>query len=130
MDTTTEKSAIEKLLSSYGDVINTSDVSKTLAFFTQDGTLMPNGAPAAKGQEQLKGAYESLFKAFELNVEYTTDEVIINGDYAFARTHSKGSTLIHANGKTIPVDNKELFVLHKENAQWKIFHYIFNNNKM
>ena len=130
MYTTTDYSAIEKLLSSYGDKINASDVSKTLELYTQNGTLMPQGAPAVKGKEQLKSAYESLFKAFQLKVEYVTDEVIVNGDYAFAKTHSVGSTLMHANGQTIPVDNKELFVLHKNNGEWKISHYIFNNNKL
>lgn len=130
MNTTTDNSAIEKLLSSYGDIINASDVSKALALYTKDGTLMPNGAPSVNGHVQLKASYEYLFKSFQLNVEYITDEVIVNGDYAFAKTHSTGNTLIHANGQTIPVDNKELFVLHKDDGQWKISHYIFNNNKM
>jgi uncharacterized protein (TIGR02246 family) len=130
MDTTAEKKDIEKLLTSYGEAINTSDVSKTVALYTNDGLLMPQGAPVAKGQEQLTAAYEGLFKASQLKVEYFTDEVIVNGDYAYARTNSRGSTLIRASGVTIPVDNKELFVLHKDNAGWKIAHYIFNNNKM
>ena len=91
---------------------------------------MPNGAPLSKGQEQLKSTYEGLYKTFKLNVEYHTDEVIVNDDYAYARTNSKGSTLIRATGENIPVDNKELFMLQKENGQWKISHYIFNNNKM
>jgi ketosteroid isomerase-like protein len=51
---------------------------------------MPQGAPVATGQQQLKAAYESLFKAFQLNAEYFTDDVIVNGDFAYARTHSKG----------------------------------------
>lgn len=130
MDTTAENLAIEKLLSIYGDVLNSSDVSKTVALFTRDGILMPNGAPLAKGQEQLKVTYEALYNAFQLNVEYVTDEVIVNGDYAYARTNSRGNTLIHATGETIPVENKELFVLHKDNGQWKISHYMFNNNRM
>jgi uncharacterized protein (TIGR02246 family) len=130
MNTTAEKMDIEKLMASYGEALNASDVSKTVALFTKDGINMPNGAPLSKGQEQLKAAYEGLYKAFQLNVEYFTDEVIENGDYAYVRTNSKGTTLIHASGVTIPVENKELFVLHKDNGQWKISHYIFNNNKM
>jgi ketosteroid isomerase-like protein len=130
MNTTTEKSDIEKLLSFYGEALNTSDVSKTVALFTKDGINMPSGAPLSKGQEQLKAAYEGLYKAFQLNVEYFTNEVIENGDYAYVRTSSKGTTLVRTSGVTIPVDNKELFILHKDNGQWKISHYMFNNNKM
>ena len=130
MTTTAEKTDIEKLMASYGEAVNSSDVLKSVALYANDGLLMPQGAPAAKGQEQLKAAYEGLFKAFQLNVEYFTDEVIVNGDFAYARTHSKGSTVIRATGATIPVDNKEIFGLHKGNGGWKISHYIFNNNKI
>jgi uncharacterized protein (TIGR02246 family) len=130
MNTIAEKSAIEKLLSFYGEALNASDVSKTVALFTKDGINMPNGAPLSKGEEQLKITYEALYKAFQLNVEYFTDEVILNGDYAYVRTNSKGKTLMRATGETIPVENKELFVLNKDNGQWKISHYMFNNNKM
>lgn len=130
MNTTEENSAIEKLLSAYGNALNASDVSKTVALYTNEGIIMPNGAPLSKGQEQLKVTYEALYKAFKLTVEYVTDEVIVNSDFAFARTNSRGNTIIQATGETIPIENKELFVLQKDNGQWKISHYIFNNNKM
>jgi len=128
MNATVTKSAIEDLLSSYSEALNNSDVLKTVALYVNQGIIMPNGAPLSKGGEQLRITYEGLFKAFELNVKYNIDEIIISGDYAFARTHSKGTGLIRANAQTIPIDNKELFVLQKENGQWKISHYIFNNN--
>jgi ketosteroid isomerase-like protein len=72
VNTTAEKTDIEKLMASYGESINASEVSKSVALYTNDGLLMPQGAPAAKGQEELKAAYERLFKAFRLNVEYFT----------------------------------------------------------
>ena len=127
MNTTEEKAAIEKLLSAYSHALNASDVSKTVALYTKDGMIMPNGAPLS---QQLEATYTGLYKAFQLNVEYFTDEVFVNGNYAWARTHSKGSTLIRATEQTMPVENKELFLLQKENGEWKISHYMFNNNKM
>jgi uncharacterized protein (TIGR02246 family) len=130
MNTTVEKAAIEKLLSAYSEALNAADVSKTVELYTKDGIIMPNGAPLSQGQEQLKVTYTGLYKAFQLNVAYFTDEVSVNGDYASARTHSNGNTQIRANGETMPVENKELFLLQKENGKWKISHYMFNNNKM
>lgn len=35
-------------------------------------------------------------------------------DYAFTRTTSKGTTLIHANGQKVAEENRELFVLQKK----------------
>jgi len=121
-----EKNEIKKLLFTYRDALNASDVNKVLPLYTEDGIFMPSGAPTAIGTEQVKGAYEFVFSNIELSIEFYIDEISINGDYAFARTTSKGSTLIYATGATVPEENRELFVLQKENGQWKIDRYMFN----
>lgn len=129
MNTTAEKTAIEKLLFSYRDALNTSDVSKVLSLYTQDGVFMPTNAPTAKGSEQLKSSYEFVFKMIQLNVEFFIEEISVQGEIAYAVTNSKGTTLVHANGQTVPEENRELFVLAKENGSWKIARYMFNKTK-
>ena len=129
MEQTTEKSAIEKLLFSYRDALNASDVNKVLPLYTSEGVFMPSNAPSAVGQEQVKASYEFVFSQIQLNIEFYIDEIVVNGDYAFARTISKGTTLIHANGQTVAEENRELFVLQKTNGQWKISRYMFNKMK-
>lgn len=129
MNSQTEKSTIEELLFSYRDALNNSAVSKVLPLYTNDGVFMPSNAPSAIGQEQVKVSYEFVFKSIQLNIEFFIDEIEISGDFAFARTISKGTTLIHANGQTLPEENRELFVLQKVNGQWKIARYMFNKMK-
>jgi uncharacterized protein (TIGR02246 family) len=129
MEQTTEKNAIEKLLFSYRDALNTSDVNKVLPLYTNDGVFMPSNAPSAFGQEQVKAAYEFVFSQIQLNIEFYIGEIVVNGDYAFARTTSKGTTLIHANKQTVAEENREIFVLQKTNGQWKIARYMFNKMK-
>ncbi len=129
MEQATEKSAIEKLLFSYRDALNASDANKVLPLYTKDGVFMPSNAPTASGQEQVKASYGFVFKTIQLKIEFFIDEIVVNGDYAFARTTSKGTTLIHATGQTVPEENRELFVLHKEGGQWKIARYMFNKMK-
>lgn len=129
MEQSTEKSAIEKLLFSYRDALNKSDVNKVLPLYTNDGVFMPSNAPSAIGQEQVKAAYEFVFSQIQLNIEFYIDEIVVNGDYAFARTTSKGTKLIHANNQTVAEENRELFVLQQANGQWKIARYMFNKMK-
>jgi uncharacterized protein (TIGR02246 family) len=129
MEQTTEKSAIEKLLFSYRDALNASDVNKVLALYANDGVFMPSNAPSAVGQEQVKASYEFVFSQIQLNIEFYIDEIVVNGDYAFARTISKGTTLIHANGQKVAEENRELFVLQNAKGQWKISRYMFNKMK-
>ncbi len=126
MDQTTETLAIEKLLYTYRDALNASDVSQVLPLYTSDGVFMPSGAPSAIGQEQVKAAYEFVFSQIQLSIEFFIDEIVVNGEYAFARTTSKGSTVIHATGQTVAEENRELFVLQKVNGEWKISRYMFN----
>ena len=124
MNTTTEKTAIEKLLYSYRDALNASDVSKILSLYTEDGAFMPTNAPTANGHEQLKGSYEFVFKTIQLHIEFYGSEIVVSGNQAYAVTSSKGTTLIHANGQTLPEENRELFILNKENGEWKIARYM------
>lgn len=127
MNIKTERSAIEKLIFSFSDAFNASDVSNVVLAFAYDGVLMPNNGPSAKGHELIKALYESLFKVFTINITYVIDEIVINGDYAYARTNSRVETLIQANGDRITLLNKEIFVIKKDKEQWKIADYIFNN---
>jgi uncharacterized protein (TIGR02246 family) len=126
---TTEKTAIEQLLFSYRDALNASSTTDVLPLYTDDGIFMPTNGPTAIGLEQLKDSYDMVFKNIRLHIEFYIDEIEIEGDLAFARTSSKGTTLIHATGQTVPEENRELFVLQKLNGLWKISRYMFNKTK-
>lgn len=130
METQTQNAAIEKLLFEYRDALNSSDVNKVLPLYTETGVFMPSNGPTAVGKEKVKGAYEFVFSNIKLNIEFFIDEIeVVNEDYAFARTVSRGTTLIHATGETPPEENRELFVLEKEDGKWKIARYMFNKMK-
>ncbi len=126
---TKDKIDIKKLLFNYRDALNASDVSKVLTLYTEDGVFMPSGAPTAIGTEQVNKAYTFVFSNIKLSIEFFIDEIEVVGDYAFARSTSKGTTLIHATGETIPEENREIFVLQKVDKDWKIDRYMFNKMK-
>ena len=129
METTTEKSAIGKLIFSYQDALNASEVSKVMELYTKNGVLMPNSAPTADGAGQIKGFYQYVFDNFSYMLQFSIIEIEVSGNYAFARSTSKGSFIIKAKGQTIPDENRELFVLEKVDGKWKIAVYMFNKYK-
>ena len=124
-----ERTNIENLLLAYRDALNTSDVGKVLSLYTSDGVFMPSTLPSAKGTEQPKSAYESIFQMIQLDIEFFIDEIVVNGTYAYAQTTSRGKTLIHATGETVPEENRELFVIQNMDGKWKIARYMFNKMK-
>lgn len=124
-----DKSAIETLLQTYKKSLNTSDAKLAQSLYTNDGIFMPTEAPSAIGQENILKSYEFIFTQIQLNIEFYIDEIAVEGDFAFAVTSSKGTTLIHATGDTIPEANRELFVFEKVNGDWKIARYMFNKTE-
>lgn len=120
------KAAIEKLIFSYRDALNASDASKVVALYTQDGVLLANSAPAAVGADQVKGTYQYVFANFQYQLDFTIGEIVVSGNYAFARSTSKGSFVVKASGKTLADENRELFVFEKVNGTWKIARYMYN----
>lgn len=123
------KQEIENLLMTYKGTLNTSNAEKATSLYAKDGIFMPTGAPSAIGKEQIKGAYDFVFSQIQLNIEFYIEEIKVENDFAFAVTSSKGETLIHATGTTIPEENRELFIFEKENGTWKIARYMFNKTK-
>jgi len=129
MENATEKASIEKVLYTYGEALNTADVNKVLKVYMHDGIFMPTMLPTATGAEQLKASYTNIFKTIQLNVKFNIEEVVINGDWAFVHTSSKGNVTINATNQTVPEENREFFLLKKENGEWKISRYMFNKSK-
>ena len=124
-----DKQQIERLLNEYKNSLNTSDASIAQSLYTKDGVFMPTGAPSAIGSENILKSYEFIFSQIQLNIEFYIDEIVVNGNFGFATTSSKGTTLIHANGQTVPEENRELFIFEKIDGVWKIARYMFNKTK-
>ena len=129
MNTSNDQAAIKSLLFAYRDALNASSVDQVMPLYTPDGVFMPTGFPTAVGTEQVKGAYAGVFSMIKLNIEFFIDEIEVDGDHAFARTTSRGTTLIHATGQSVPEENRELFVRHRNNGTRKIARYMFNKMK-
>ena len=121
-----EREAIEATLLQYQKTLNESDVEGVLELYAPDGVFMPSGAPSAIGTEELRAAYEHVFGAIKLDIKFTIDEIVQSGNFAFARTISRGEVNILAEDVTAPEENRELFVLQKRNGAWKIARYMFN----
>ncbi len=122
----TERQAIESTLLRYEKALNASDVEAVLKLYAPDGVFMPSGAPTAVGTEQLRGAYQHVFATIKLAIKFSIDEVVQDGDFAFARTVSRGTVTVLADDVTAPEENRELFVLQRLDGEWKITRYMFN----
>jgi uncharacterized protein (TIGR02246 family) len=120
---------IQSVISKYESALNASNADDVLKLYGKNPTFMPQHAPAQVGRAAVKQAYDNVFSAIKLDIKFTTHEVEVLGDTAWARTSSAGKTKILANNVVINEGNNELFIFKKENGDWKIHQYLFSTNQ-
>ena len=123
------KKQIEELLGIYQKSLNTSDAKLAQSLYTSDGIFMPSEAPSGIGSEGILKSYEFVFSQIQLKIEFFIDEIVVEGNMAYAVTSSKGTVKIHASGVEVPEANRELFVFERVTGQWKIARYMFNKTE-
>jgi len=120
------KMDIRALLDSYQSALNSSDVDRIMPLYSEDGAFMPANKPTSVGQVQVKTAYQHVFKAIDLDIEFHIDEIERQGDIAFVRTSSDGEITLLNDNIVVKNNTRELFVMKRVNDEWKIHQYMFN----
>ena len=122
-------SEIQEIISRYESALNASNTVDVLKLYGKNPTFMPQHAAAQVGRDAVKHAYDNVFNNIKLDVKFTTHEVEVFGDTAWARTSTAGKTRILANDVVVNEGNNELFIFKKENGDWKIHQYLFSTNQ-
>lgn len=120
--------AIKQVLQSYQQALNASDSEAVVKLYTKDGVQMAPDAPVAAGDKQIAAAYEGIFNAITLDLQFNVDEVeVFNDSRAMMRSHSAGTVKVNGIEKpAAPAAFKELWLLRKADGAWKFTHYSFS----
>lgn len=124
----TAEKQLHTLLASYETSLNAGDAGRIEQLYTLDGVFMPAGFPTASGRPAVRGAYDAVFKNIQIAIHFTVDELKVKGEFAYARTHSAGTSTVVATGASGPEENRELFIFARTAGVWKIARYAFNKS--
>ena len=127
-DAASDVEAITAVLNTYEQVLNTSDLDGVMRLYAEDGVFMPQHSPSAVGHDAVRKTYEHVFGMIKLDVEFDIIEVErISRGWAFARTNSRGTVTVLADGAKVAEANQELFIFRKQSdGVWKIARYAFS----
>ena len=100
-----------------------------MPLYMDDGVFMPPYSSSAIGKPAIERAYNAVFEAITLTVQFHIEEIVeISSDWVIARTNSAGTTLNHANQQTSAEANQELFLFHRDvDGRFKIARYSFSS---
>lgn len=121
-----EKEACELIANIYRDALAASDAGAVLSAFSSDAVVMLPGGATYRGAEAVKENYEGIFEAVLLDLQFAIDEVVLDGDFGFARSTSNGTLKSLEGGTEAPEVNRELWILRRENGARKIAFYMHN----
>lgn len=119
---------IEDVLQTYEKALNASDTDTVLNVFAPDGVFMAPNVPSTIGSDDIRTAYNGIFKTISFETELQVEEIVqVAPDWAFVRTSSSGFVNVRAIKQRIPDANHELFIFHKADGKaWKIARYSFS----
>jgi uncharacterized protein (TIGR02246 family) len=122
-----DENAVASVLKDYETALNRSDTAAVLKLYAADGVFMPQHSPSSVGAAAVRKAYDAVFAAITLRVEFQIAEIRqLAPDWVLARTNSAGTTKNHATGAAGPEANQELFLFQKIDGVWKIARYCFS----
>lgn len=114
------------IATTYRDALAAGDADAITDAFADDGVVMPPEGATYRGSDAVKGNYEGIFSSVGLDLQFDIDEIVIDGDYGFVRSTSDGTATVLADNSSAPEVNRELWVVHKVDGQWKIAFYMYN----
>jgi uncharacterized protein (TIGR02246 family) len=119
--------AVAAVLAQYQDALNQSDTAAVMKLYATNGVFMPQNSPSSIGVDEVRRAYDAVFKTIKLTVKFEVAEVVeMAPNWVFARTNSAGTVKVHATGAGGPEANQELFLFQKIDGAWKIARYCFS----
>ena len=119
--------AVAAVLAQYQDALNQSDTGAVMRLYASDGVFMPQNSPSSVGADEVRRAYEAVFKGIKLTVQFNVNEIVeLAPNWVFARTNSVGTVKVHETGAGGPEANQELFLFQKIDGAWKIARYCFS----
>jgi len=122
--------AIQALIDRATDVNNAGDIAGWVELFGDDMVYMRDGGPPITTRDALEGAAVSQFSRYRSNLQSSTDEIQIIGDWAFARTTVNGSLTPRGGGNPVRVDRKEMAIYRRQpDGTWKLARLIGNSSR-
>ncbi|VWB77986.1 ketosteroid isomerase [Burkholderia lata] len=120
--------AIAGQLDRYEKALNSSNTDEVMKLYADDAVFMPQNFPTVIGKDNVRKAYETIFRTIKLNVTFKIDEIKpLSNDWAFARTRSSGTQTVLSNHRQSAEGNQEIFILHRaKDGAWQFARYIFS----
>lgn len=99
---------------------NSGNAEALLALFAEDAVMMPPNRPAVVGVPAARAFVPDFFKAFALSEQFSSQEVVVSGDWAFDRGTYTLTLTSRSDRSAVTTKGKYLWILKRSaDGTWK-----------
>lgn len=96
------------------------DAERLAGLVTEDAEFWTPGLPPMRGRDAVRTAFPPVFAQYEVDQEFTCQELVVSGDWAFARGLEINRATPRAGGAEILRRQRAFMVLRRdEDGQWR-----------
>ena len=122
------KKAVEDAIALWERYANAKDAAGVASLYTEDATLLPQGAPAFKGRQNIQQFFEGFFAAGASDPKVRPVEVVAMGDMAY-EIGTWAANMPLPQGGTAPSEGKYVVIWKRQaDGNVKLHVDIFNAN--
>ncbi|MBD8082804.1 nuclear transport factor 2 family protein [Chryseobacterium caseinilyticum] len=122
-----EHEIIISRINDYADILNRRKTEGIGELYAEDAVFIPDNYKTISALELKKNKSKSILTSNEFKIQYSEEDVLIDGNFAFVTAVAKTSEKNKQTDQTVLKSSKDFFVFKKVDGQWKIFRYLFNN---
>lgn len=123
-----DRAAINNIRLEFEAGENTDDLARMTRYLAPDVVAMPPNRPITKGATTLAESLRGFLGAYKVAVKYTTDEIVLSGDWAFERGTAVETMTPKAGGAAEMSNGKYLWLYHRNNGKWELARLMWNSS--
>jgi len=125
-----DEQAIEQNQATFVERGNAGDMDGVMMCCTGGVVMMPPNAPAIVGADAVRSWFAEFFEQFTADMTTTTEDLIVDGDLAYARRSFAWTLTPKAGGEPIRESGKFVMIYRRdEGGTWKAALDIWNSDK-
>ena len=123
-----EKQTVERFITAYAEALNTANTHLIPSFYyAKDSLFMPNKMKTLSGHDLRTATTGSFFKKVSFHIDYSVKDIAVDDRFAFVQALAIATTKDLLTGEQSAKTSRDFFVLRKDEEEWKIYRYMFNN---